>query len=286
VNLAAVRVIALFTLRESLRRRVFVVVGLLTLAFLSLYGLGTWRLFLDTEDLGGNQSGVEPEVIAGATVLGLAMFATLFLGTVLAVFLTLGAVRGDAERGLLQPLLVRPVSRATLLLGRYVAAASVCALYVAGVFLAATIITWVFGEWWPDHLLGPTLGLMFGVAIVAALSLAGSVYLSATANGIAVFMVFGAGLLAGLLGQIGEALDSGWLENTARIASWLLPFEGLYQAALAGLTSETIGFTRLAIDLGPFGGARSAGPVLWLWAFVYLGLVGAWALRGFARRDL
>ena len=51
------------------------------------------------------------------------MFGTLFLGTVLAVFLTLGAVRGDAERGLLQPLLVRPVSRRTLLLGRYAAAA-------------------------------------------------------------------------------------------------------------------------------------------------------------------
>ena len=50
--------------------------------------------------------------MAGATLLGLSMFATLFLGTILAVFLTLGAVRGDAERGLLQPLLVRPVSRA------------------------------------------------------------------------------------------------------------------------------------------------------------------------------
>ena len=37
------------------------------------------------------------------------MFATLFLGTILAVFLTLGAVRGDAERGLLQPVLVRPL---------------------------------------------------------------------------------------------------------------------------------------------------------------------------------
>ncbi len=286
MNLAAVRVIALFTLRESLRRRVFVVVGLLTVAFLGLYGLGTWRLFLDSDDVGGNQLGVEPQVIAGATLLGLAMFGTLFLGTVLAVFLTLGAVRGDAERGLLQPLLVRPVSRATLLLGRYAAAASVCVLYVAGVFLAAAVITWVFGEWWPDHVVGPTLGLMLGVAIIAALSLAGSVYLSSTANGIAVFMVFGAGLVAGLLGQIGEALNSDWLENTAKVASWLLPFEGLYQASLAGLTADTIGFTRLAIDLGPFGGAQSAGPGLWLWALVYLGLVGAWALRGFGRRDL
>ena len=55
-------------------------------------------------------------------MLGLAMFATLFLGVVLAVFLTLGAVRGDAERGLLQPLLVRPVARPTLLLARWLGA--------------------------------------------------------------------------------------------------------------------------------------------------------------------
>jgi Cu-processing system permease protein len=281
-----IRVIALFTLRESLRRRVFVVVALLTVAFLALYGLGTWQLYRDIEDVGFNQLGVEPNVLVGATLLGLAMFATLFLGTVLAVFLTLGAVRGDAERGLLQPLLVRPVTRRDLLLGRYAAAAGVCALYVAAVFLAAAVLTWAFGGWWPDRLLGPTLGLMLGVAILAALSLAGSVFLSATANGIAVFMVFGAGLVAGLLGQIGEGLNSGTLENVAKVASWLLPFEGLYQAALAGLTADTVGFTRLAIDLGPFGGAQSAGPGLWLWALVYLGLVGAWALRGFTRRDL
>jgi ABC-2 type transport system permease protein len=282
----AVRVIAVFTLRESLRRRVFVVVGVLTVAFLALYGLGTWQLNRDVGEVGSNQLGVEPQVIVGATLLGLAMFGTLFLGTVLAVFLTLGAVRGDAERGLLQPLLVRPVSRRTLLLGRYAAAATVCAAYVAAVFVGATILTWAFGGWWPDNLLGPAVGLALAVAILAALSLAGSVFLSATANGIAVFMVFGAGLVAGLLGQIAEALSSGTLQDVATVASWLLPFEGLYQAALAGLTADTVGFTRLAIDLGPFGGAESAGPGLWLWALVYLGIVGVWALRGFARRDL
>jgi ABC-type transport system involved in multi-copper enzyme maturation permease subunit len=281
-----IRVIALFTLRESLRRRVFLVVALLTVAFLGLYALGSWRLFaeMDVDELDG--TGVEVGVIAGATLLGLSMFGTLFLGTVLAVFLTLGAVRGDAERGLLQPLLVRPVTRRTLLLGRYAAAAGVCAGYVIAVFLAATVITWIMGGWWPDALIGPALGLALAVAILAALSLAGSVFLSSTANGIAVFMVFGAGLVAGLLGQIGEALSSGTLQDVSSVASWLLPFEGLYQGALAALTGDTVGFTRLAIDLGPFGGAEDAGPELWLWSLVYLGLVGAWALRGFARRDL
>jgi ABC-2 type transport system permease protein len=283
---SGVRIIAVFALRESVRRRVFLVVGLLTLAFLALYGLGTWQLFTGVDEFEDTIEGVDAKTVAGATILGLAMFATLFLGTILAVFLTLGAVRGDAERGLLQPVLVRPLRRRTVLAGRFVAAAGVCGAYVVAVFLAATVITWAFSDWWPDRTLLPALQLAVAVAIIAALSLAGSVLLSATANGIAVFMIFGAGLTAGLLGQIGEALSSRTLDRVADIVSWLLPFEALYQAALSAITADTFGFTRLAINLGPFGGAESASPGLWPWTVLYLALVGAGAARAFARRDL
>ena len=133
--MSGVTIVAGFALRESLRKRVFVVVALLTVAFLALYGLGVWRVSKETDF--GFSNGVEGEVVAAATLLGLAMFAILFLGAILAVFLTFSAVRGDAERGLLQPLLVRPLPRATLLLGRFVAAAGVCLIYVIFVFLAA-----------------------------------------------------------------------------------------------------------------------------------------------------
>jgi ABC-type transport system involved in multi-copper enzyme maturation permease subunit len=281
-----VRIIAGFALRESLRRRVFVVVAVLTVAFLALYGLGTWQAFQEVDEFEVGETGVEPRSVAGATLLGLAMFGTLFLGTILAVFLTLSAVRGDAESGLLQPVLVRPVGRGTLLLARFAGAAAVCAIYVMLVFVAAAVLTWIAGDWWPDRIVTPALGLAAAVAILAALALAGSVFLASTANGIAIFMVFGAGLVAGLLGQIGEALGSETLTTVAGISTWALPFEALYQDALAGLTADTVGFTKLAIDLGPFGGAQDAGPLLWLWAIVFLALTGLLASRAFARRDL
>ncbi len=288
MSLDHVRAIAGFALRESLRRRVFVVVAVLTVAFLVLYGLGAWQAFQEVDEGFGDDDlgGVEPQTVAGATFLGLAMFGTLFLGTILAVFLTLGAARGDAESGLLQPLLVRPVGRATYLVARFAGAAAICAAYVTVVFVAAAIITRVAGDWWPDRIVGPALGLAAAVALLAAVALAGSVFLASTANGIAVFMVFGAGLVAGLLGQIGEALSSDTLNTVADVSTWALPFEALYQDALAGLTADTVGFTKLAIDLGPFGGAQDAGPLLWLWVVGYLGLVCVIAARAFARRDL
>ena len=284
--MSAARVIAAFALRESLRRRVFVVVGLLTFAFLVLYGLGTWQLFDSVGDFDEPIEGVEARTVAGATILGLAMFATLFLGCVLAVFLTLGAVRGDAERGLLQPVLVRPLRRRTVLVGRFVGAAGVCAAYVVVVFVAVTVITWAFSDWWPDRTVQPAVQLAVAVAVISALWLAGSVALASTANGIAVFMLFGAGLTAGLLGQIGEALGSRTLDRVSDVVSWMLPFEALYQAALSALTADTFGFTRLAINLGPFGGAESASPALWPWTVAYLALVGVVAAWAFARRDL
>jgi ABC-type transport system involved in multi-copper enzyme maturation permease subunit len=288
-ELRSALVIARFGLRESLRRRVFLVIALLTLVFLVLYGLAAWQAFDAANELANpafTESGVDANKVVGATMAGLAMFAILFLGTILAVFLTLGAVRGDAERGLLQPMLVRPIARRTHLLGRWLGATAVCAPYVVAVTLATFLLTDVLGGWWPDRTITPLLALALGVAIIAALSLAGSIVLASTANGIAVFMLFGAGLTAGLLGQIAEAIGSHSLGNVADVASWALPFEALYQAGLAQLTVDTVGFTRLAIDLGPFGGAQEAGFVLWAFAIAYLVALGALAVAAFKRRDL
>jgi Cu-processing system permease protein len=279
-----------YSLKESLRRRVFLVVLVLTVVFLGLYALGTNEAFKAVESrIGaerGNPLGVDDRELTGATMFGLSMFGTLFLGAVLAAFLTLGTVRGDAERGLLQPLVVRPIGRSTLLVGRFAAAALVCGVYVVLVYVGTLLITWQIGDWLPDRIVGPAAQLAAATAVIAALSLLGSVFLTATANGIAVFMVFGAGLVAGLLGQIGEALSSERLMNVAEVASWLLPFEALYQDGLDAITADSSGFTEVALSLGPFGGAQAAGAFLWPWALAYIALVGLFALTAFARKDL
>lgn len=284
----AVPLVARYALQESLRRRVFVVVLVITAGFLTLYGLGVDQTMQEINErfTGDTFRQEDRRLVAGATLVGLAMFATLFLGTVLAIFLTLGAVRGDADRGLLQPIVVRPVGRGELLAGRFLSATAVTTFYVAAVYSAAVIITGSITGWWPDRLVTPALALAAAVAIIAALSLLGSVLLSTTANGIAVFMVFGAGLVSGLLGQIGDALGSNTLENSSRIAAWALPFEALYQAGLHELTTGVTGAAGVFVRLGPFGGSRPGSVALILWAVVFLGLVGAGALALFRRRDL
>jgi ABC-type transport system involved in multi-copper enzyme maturation permease subunit len=214
------------------------------------------------------------------------MFATLFLGAVLGVFLTIGVVRGDAETGLLQPLVVRPVGRATMLVARWAGAAVAAAIYTLLVYAIALALTVGLGDWTPDHVVVPGLLLASSSVVVAAISVLASVFMASTAQGIAVFMVFGAGLVAGLLGQIAEGIESSTLADVARVISYALPFEALYQQALYLLTADQSGITGTIVQLGPFGGGQHAGIGLGFWTVAYCAGVIAVAVAGFKRRDL
>jgi len=282
-----VLVIAAYALRESLRRRVFAIVLVLTAGFLALYALAARFAFSEARDFApADMLIVDAEAFVGGTIFGLAMFSTLFLGAVLAIFLTLGVVRGDSEAGLLQPIVVRPIGRATLLLARFAGAAALSVLYVAAVYIVTLLITLAVGDWTPDHVLGPGLALALAVAIIAALSIGASVFLTATAQGIAVFMIFGAGLTAGLLGQIGSAIGSDTIDSISQVATLALPFDALYQAGLDALISDTQGLTGVVLQLGPFGGAEPGSPLLILWSVAYLAAALLISIRAFARRDL
>ena len=279
--------IVVYGLRESVRRKMFAVVLVLTLGFLALYGYGVDAAFRNTANfVGPGQETLDPKALTGAVVFGLALFATLFLGAVLAVFLTLNVVRGDAEAGLLQPLVVRPLGRTQLLLGRFAGAAGVCGGYTLAVYFVALALTWRIGGWTPDRIVTPGLELAAAVVVVSAVALAGSVFLAPIATGIGTLMVFGAGLLTGLLGEIGRAIGSTELQRISHAVWWLVPFDALYEDALHRLTVDTTGFAGFVLRLGPFGGSHQAGTRLLVWSGVYLCLVLGLALAAFTRRDL
>ena len=283
-------IIARHVLKESVRRRVFVVVFLLTVVFLALFILATIKAFAGPAPFvlgSGNLIGPgQITSITTVTLLGLGAFASLFLATVLAVFLTLGAVRGDAERGLLQPVVVRPLGRAELLLGRFVGALTVCAAYLTALYAGVVVVVHQAGGHWPDHVIGPGLALNAAITLIVAMSLLGSVFLSATANGIAMFMLYGAGLISGLLAAIAAALGAQTLQTIAHDMAIALPFEGLYQAALHALGSNQTGVSRVLVNLGPFGASHAGSISFDLWSAGYLAIVALTAVVAFERRDL
>ena len=122
--------------------------------------------------------------------------------------------------------------------------------------------------------------------MIATLGLLGSVFLSATANGIAIFTVFGAGLVAGLLGQIGEALGSETLQTVADGTSWALPFEALYRTPSNASPPRAAASPASLSSSGPFGGSGAGGANLPVFATAYFLAVLAVTLAAFAGKDL
>lgn len=276
-------------LREHARRRNALVALVLGVLFVALYSLGVhfiWaEISREIESGKGAPSAAEMRQLVPATLFGLAMFATWFLSAVAATFLAAGGIRGEAERGVLQHVLVRPVARHTVLVARLAAAALVAVGFLVVVLGCCAIAIRVVTGWAPANLMTSLLLLALGTTGITAVAAAFSVRLHGVAAGIASLMLFGVGLIGGLLEQLGAGIG---VESVRRGGQWLstaLPFEAMYQAALHEITSDVSGFSGIVVRLGPFGGARepSAGLILWAlaWTAAILALA-AWRLR---RRD-
>lgn len=262
-----VRVVAGLGLREALRSRTARGLGAATLVLLGLFTLAAAQALDAARDAPGSAT----EAVVGATLLGTAGFTALLLGGVVAVFLSHGAVRGDAERGVLQPLLVRPLAREAVLAGRLLAAAAVACGYAAVLWLAAVLLVRVAGSWSPVAWVEPGAAVVAAVALVALTSAALSTALPATGAGMLTLALLGLGFSVGLLAQLGASLQLAGLGDVADALALALPFEALYRHALFELGAEVGDLSAFGVASGPFGGAREATAAHLTW-------VGVWAL--------
>ncbi len=276
--------VMMLALSELRHRRSLLVVSVITVGFLALYGWGAFEILGDLDERGVSQ-GVPPEETArgaGFILLGIGVFATFSLASVLAVFTTMNTVRGEAEQGLLQPLLVRPVDRSAVIGGRVLAATVAGGIYCAIVVTAASALTTAAGGAAPGNLPQVVLGLTGAVAIVAAFGVLMSTFLGSAATGLAATMLISVGFFASLVRQIGESTGSQAVATWAGRVTDVLGFNALYEGALGSLTDGVTGLAGLALQLGPFGQQRDLTSGLALVSLVELAvLVGlaTWRLR-------
>ncbi len=268
-GLSTAVIIARLSLREAVRGRLVRAMGGCALVLLALFALACGQAM----DAARQSPATAQEDLVGATLLGTSAFTVLLLGAFVAVFLTHGALRGDLERGMLQPLFVRPVSRAAVVLGRLAAGAGVAAAWTAGMWLLSALIMRVFGGWSAPAVVVPALALALAAALVAVCATAASSLAGPMAAGAGTLALVGIGFTFGLVAQLGATLGVADLRRVADVASAVLPFEALYRHVLHELDAGLGDLTRLGISTGPFGGAHAAGPWLLPWVGVWTALL-------------
>lgn len=287
-----VLLMAELSLREAVRKRLVVVLLLLTAAFLGFYLYGVYRLeatldqrALDAGLEGRSVTGVANLPVMYAAIFG--MYLVYFLGVLMAVLSTVGAVSGDVESGVMQSIIARPISRAQLVFGRWLGFTAVNVLYVALVSTALLAGIWAITGFLPPTPVPAVALILLAITLVTALTVLGSTLLTTLANGIGVFVLYGAGFAGGILSAIGSVANTPTLTTLGRLANTLMPTNALWLGASYHLQPELLrqvgGFAR---EANPFFGSEPLGAGLILWAAVYALLAVLVAMGQFSRRDL
>ena len=116
---------------------------------------------------------LDEQEVTGGTLFGLSMFGTLFLGAVLAAFLTLGVVLEMPSAVSYSRSSCARSGAACCWSAASWAPRPMCVPYVLAVYAACALITRAAGDWWPDQFLRSGLQLAVAVLLIAALGVLG-----------------------------------------------------------------------------------------------------------------
>lgn len=278
-------IVARFTLQEAVSRRLMLAALLLSGLFLGLYALGFWYAYNSELAEAENPATRTAPIIAATLLTVFGLYAVNFLGSFLALFLSVGAVSGEVDTGTLQAVMARPLRRADFVLGRWLAYVLMVAVYITAMVGAVLLMAWNLAGFTPADL-WRAIGLMvLSGLLLTTLSLFGSTRLSTIANGVVCFSLFGLAWLGGMIETVGGVTANPSMVNVGIAVSLLVPSDGLWRGASYYLQPPIV----TAVTGGqwiPFASPAPPAIAFVLWTLGYIALVLAGAVRVFARRDL
>jgi ABC-type transport system involved in multi-copper enzyme maturation permease subunit len=284
----AVVTIARLTVGEAARRRILWVLLGLTLASVALTSWGTERLVTLARDDGVAELEIR---IAVSQILILVAFMFSFVLAMTAAFLGAPAIASDLESGVAQAILVRPIRRADLLVGRWLGLSVVVVAYaVASGLLEIAAVRLVSGHAPPQPLVA--VAYLAGEAVVVlTLAILLSTRLPAIAAGAICVVAFGLAWMAGVFAGIGTYFEADALVAVAEASRWLFPTDGLWRGTVFGLEPPIVvlaaaGRLGAVSEANPFFAASPPPVEVVGWSVAWVAFVLAGAIRSFARRDL
>ena len=281
---------SIFTFREALRKKIALLAVVLTLFFLILYGTGLHFMLGDI---------VHSDPVAGAffdmiqTILlfSMGVYLASFLAAGLAILSAVGSIAGEIENGTLYPLLVRPLSRRDLLLGKFFGLAAMLVIYAALFFLAlAGLIYWQTGLLIPGLL--PALALfMLQPLVLLSITILGTTRLTTLGSGVLAFGLYILSVAGGMMEQLGVMMGNTATVYVGVVTNLLMPADAVYRRLVAAVVGripagngQDLPFFNPQMTLGPFGSHSTPSDWMLVYTFAYIVILLAIAVRTFKRR--
>jgi len=268
------------TVREARRRKILWAAIGLGVVFVALYGTGFYFVYRDMTSYASapdivSDGGFNFMVMAG-------LYVVSFMGVMLAVLVSVGAISGEVSSHTVQALAVKPFRRSAIILGKWLGLAFMLAVYI--IFLGAGVmaVTWAISRYVPPHALAGLLLIVLQALIMLSLSFLGGTRLSTVANGVVVFMLYGLAFVGGWIEQFGSLMHNETAVDIGILSSLLVPSEAMWKMAAYHMQPP---ITRM-LEMSPFSMSVAPSTAMLLYALFYLAAVVALAVRSFERGDL
>jgi Cu-processing system permease protein len=274
--------IARLTWLETRRRRIALAALVCGLLFLAVFASGVYFGFRHVAlDDGGAANMVEMRV--ASTVLTVAgLYVVNFLVVAVAILLPIDSLSGEISSGVIQTLASKPVDRAAIVVGKWLAYFAMAAAYLALMGGGVVLIMRFCADYVAPAVIVPMLLMLLGAAVMLSITIAGGVRLSTITNGIVAFGFYGVAFIAGWMEQILSMFQNNTARYVGTLVSLISPADSMWRRA----AFEMQPLAAAVLENGPFGVVSVPSSAMIVWAVLFCVLAVAFAAWQFRRRPL
>jgi ABC-type transport system involved in multi-copper enzyme maturation permease subunit len=281
--------IARLQLQELLRRRLFLVLLVLSIVVIALTTWGFSRIPSLGEGRGRPITTTEIAAIASQLLI-LVMFMFSFVLAFSAVFAASPAISSEVESGITLAMLARPITRLEYVVGKWLGLAATVLIYAVPAAAIQMVLVQIAVGYSAPHPV-EFLGFVIGEALVIlTLSLLLSTRFAGMVGGVSGLILWGLAWMGGIVGGVGLFFDNATLTHVGTASKLILPTDGLWRGAVWSLEpASLIAAARAAgaaAAANPFFAADPPPPAYVVWCIIWIIGMLAVAVWSFTRKEL
>ncbi len=267
------------TLVEARRRKILVAAVLCGLGFLAVFGTG---IFLAAREMvRSGQSFIERQLtLAILTVAG--CYAANFLVALFAILLPIDALSGEIDSGVMETIASKPIRRADIFFGKWLAYGVVVAAYAVALVGGVFLISRLAAGFVPNDAALVLLLEFVEIAVLLTVALVGGTRFRTVTNAILALGFYGIAFIGGWVEQIGTFAGLRSARNLGIVVSLISPVDALWRLGSYYIQPSLIRDSQQS----PFMNASVPSALMVAWAIVMTAATLAWGVHQFSRRAL
>ncbi len=279
--------IALSTFKEIYRKKIFHLIAILTILYLSLL---TFIIYNVGKEMSAANSIVNMITNISSIISFLGFYFSSMLVAFLTVMLSIGMVSSELESGTVLTILTKPIKRSEYILGKYLGTSMLIIIYSAILYIAVLAISTVSKISIVDTfgVLVLAKGFIFFILeplTLLALILYGSTKFKTLNNGIFIIAIYILGIIGTVIEQIGSLTKNDTLTTLGIISSLISPFDVIYKKMVSTIFAS-LGSLNFVMGFGMQGGSTTPSVWMMVYVCVYLVFFIFLSVRGFEKKDI